>query len=178
MSNVATLDSAGPADQPAQPANARPAGTLFAGVVIGGALAYLFDPDRGARRRAILRSEIASLFRSASRDLNARSRDLKNRAQGVGAETRMRISDEAVNDDQLAARVRAELGHHVDRARPIEVAAEGGRVILRGRAPESEIEAVVVAARGVRGVRDVDNRLQPPLRSSLFSSEVDWPATP
>jgi len=149
-----------------------PAALLLAGAAIGAAVSYLFDAANGASRRAVLRDKAASLLRSAGRDVNARARDVKNRAQGAVAETRTRFGDESVEDEQLAARVRAALGHHIDRVRPIEVVAEGGHVILRGQAPESEIETAVAAARTVRGVAGVENCLQP-LPTTEERSDVD-----
>src|SRR5215207_7542595 len=101
---------------------------LLAGAVIGAALAYLFDPDRGAARRAILRDQVTSLLRSAGRDLNARARDVRNRSQGVLAEARTRVGDQSTDGDQWVGRVRAAVGHRVDRVRWIEVVAEGDRV--------------------------------------------------
>jgi osmotically-inducible protein OsmY len=56
--------------------------------------------------------------------------------------------------------------------RPIEVVAEGGRVVLRGQVPEYEIEAAIATARTVRGVADVENQLQP-MTAARLSSDVD-----
>jgi osmotically-inducible protein OsmY len=166
MSNFADRSTVASSDTNASLRNqgnnpGSPVRVLLAGVAIGATLTYLFDPSGGARRRAVLRDQAASLLRSTGRALNARARDTQNRLRGVVAETRTRFGDEVVEDDQLAARVRAELGHHVERVRPIEVTAEGGRVILRGEAPENDIDTVVATARKVRGVSEVQNDLRP-----------------
>jgi osmotically-inducible protein OsmY len=136
-------------------------GTLLIGLVAGAALAFLFDPARGATRRAVLRDKLASALRSTRRDVNAKALDLKQRGQGLIAETRNRMNDENVGDEQLVARVRAALGHHVDRVRPIEVVADGDRVILRGSIDAADIETAVATARTVRGVAEVENQLEP-----------------
>jgi osmotically-inducible protein OsmY len=149
-----------------------PRRTLLAGVAIGAGLSYLFDPTRGAGRRAMLRDRAVSLVRSAGRDLNARAHDVKNRVQGTLAEARTHLRNEAAENEQLAARVRAALGHRIERVRPIEVVAEGGRVVLRGQVPEYEIEAAIATARTVRGVADVENQLQP-MPAARLSSDVD-----
>jgi osmotically-inducible protein OsmY len=133
---------------------------LLAGMAIGATLAYLFDPDRGAARRARLRDQGAAFLRSAKWDAQAAAQDVRNRAKGAIAESRAASDDESIGPDQLVARVRSALGHHVDRVRPIEVTAENGRVILRASADAGDIDRVIETVRSVRGVSEVDNRLE------------------
>jgi osmotically-inducible protein OsmY len=133
---------------------------LLAGIAIGAGLAWLFDSDRGAGRRAKLRDKAASFLRSLAWDAQAKAQDVRNRAQGALAERRAGSEEESVGSDQLVARVRAALGHQVDRVRPIEVTAENGRVVLRGSADADDIDRVVATVREVRGVSEVDNRLE------------------
>lgn len=61
--------------------------TLLAGMVIGATLMYLLDPEQGGRRRALLRDKFIALSNDATDTLGKTSRDLRNRAQGVIAET-------------------------------------------------------------------------------------------
>lgn len=61
--------------------------TLLAGMVIGAGLMYLFDPEQGGRRRALLRDQLVGLSSDAAGVLGKTARDLRNRAQGVIAET-------------------------------------------------------------------------------------------
>jgi osmotically-inducible protein OsmY len=150
----------------------NPTLTLLAGVGIGAVMSYFLDPDRGAKRRALVRDQVSSLLRSAGRDVNARARDVKHRVEGAVAESRARSSDEIPDNDQLAARVRAALGHHVEQVRPIEVTAENGRVILRGQAQAHEIEDVITTAQSVRGVAQVENHLEP-LQQSPQTQSTD-----
>ena len=59
---------------------------LLTGVTVGAGLMYLFDPERGRRRRALLRDRALSLSNQTGDVLGRRARDLSNRAQGVAAE--------------------------------------------------------------------------------------------
>jgi hypothetical protein len=58
------------------------------GVAVGAALMYVFDPDRGRRRRALARDKAIHAARVASDTVGSTSRDLSNRARGVAAEAR------------------------------------------------------------------------------------------
>lgn len=69
----------------------RSGGALFAwiGGIAAGALAmYVFDPDRGRRRRALARDKAIHAAHVAGDRLGSRTRDLSNRAKGFVAETR------------------------------------------------------------------------------------------
>ena len=55
----------------------------------GAALAlamFLRDPDKGRRRRALARDKMRSTAVRARKRINAKSRDLSNRARGLQAE--------------------------------------------------------------------------------------------
>jgi osmotically-inducible protein OsmY len=138
-----------------RPTNAM---TLLAGIGIGAALMYFLDPVGGGRRRALVRDQATGAVNTAERELKGRSTDLRNRARGAAAELR-KVGDDHPSDDQLVARVRAELGHRVEHARAIDVVAERGRVTLRGPVLSSELDDVLSTARKVRGVEQVDNQL-------------------
>jgi len=133
---------------------------LLAGLGIGAALMYLLDPARGARRRSLIRDKAARASRMTGRELIERAQDAKNRARGQVAQLRGRLAgDDQLDDDQLVARVRAELGHRVDRARSVEIAASNGEVTIRGHVPPDGVDDIVAAVRGVRGVKQVNNEL-------------------
>src|SRR4051812_46910406 len=96
---------------------------LLSGIGIGAALMYFIDPDRGTRRRHVLRDKANSAARSLADDARDAVQNARNHGQGVVAEARRRLREEQVTGEQLVARIRAELGHHVERARAIEVVA-------------------------------------------------------
>jgi osmotically-inducible protein OsmY len=144
---------------------------LLAGLGIGAALMYLLDPDRGARRRSLIRDKAARASRVTGRELVERAQDVKNRARGQVAELRDRLgAGDQLDDDQLVARVRAELGHRVDRARSVEIAANNGEITIRGQVPPDGVDDIVAAVRGVRGVKQVYNELE-------IRSPSDTPST-
>ncbi|HKA36483.1 MAG TPA: YtxH domain-containing protein [Thermoanaerobaculia bacterium] len=61
---------------------------LLGGLGVGAALMYIFDPSRGARRRAVARDKALKYARVAGERFGKKSRDLKNRARGLAAEIR------------------------------------------------------------------------------------------
>ncbi|HYJ46308.1 MAG TPA: hypothetical protein VEV81_06805 [Pyrinomonadaceae bacterium] len=60
---------------------------LLGGIGLGAALMYMLDPDQGRRRRAVTRDKLVSASNKTGQVIGKRSRDLRNRAQGVIAET-------------------------------------------------------------------------------------------
>src|SRR5918992_5550350 len=106
--------------------------TLISGIGLGAALMYMLDPDRGRRRRALVRDKLASAANKTPDALGATARDLRNRARGLAAQTRSMFAHEDVSDEVLVARVRSAMGRVVSHPSSIEVAAKQGRVTLRG----------------------------------------------
>jgi hypothetical protein len=138
----------------------RTIGILAGGLGLGAALMYVLDPERGKRRRAVVRDKTLSGARKAGDRLAARSRDLKNRARGVGAELKSLAKSEETSDPVLEERVRAELGRVVANPGSVEVSAIAGTVILSGSILTSELDELLSAVRGVPGVAEVENRLE------------------
>lgn len=138
----------------------RMVGMLLGGLGLGAALMYVLDPERGKRRRALVRDKAVSGAHKAGDRLAARSRDLKNRARGVAAEMKGLTKSDRPDDAVLAERVRAELGRTVDHPASIDVQAVGGTVFLSGSVLTGELDELLSAVRGVPGVEDVENRLE------------------
>ena len=150
----------------------RTMGILVGGLGLGAALMYVLDPDRGKRRRALVRDKALSGAHKAGDRLAARSRDLKNRARGVAAEVKALTKSDEPDDLVLAERVRAELGRTVGHPASIDVEAVAGTVILSGSVLTSELDELLSAVRGVPGVEDVENRLE------TYETPGDVPARP
>ena len=134
---------------------------LLAGVGLGAALAFILDPDRGARRRALARDKVIRGARLTRDGLDATACDMANRARGIVAATRGRLSHETVDDDTLVERVRAKLGRASSHAHAIDVYACDGDVTLRGPILDREHSAALAAARSARGVSLVIDELEP-----------------
>ncbi|HEU5439669.1 MAG TPA: SRPBCC family protein [Ktedonobacterales bacterium] len=126
---------------------------------LGAAAMYLFDPERGERRRALLRDKLTRLANVSDRALNKVSDDLANRLQGAAAEFQSLGRDGSASDDVIVARVRSQLGRVCAHPGAIEVTAQGGRVTLSGDVLADEAEVVVARVGAVRGVQSVTNRL-------------------
>ena len=66
---------------------------LLAGFGAGVALMYFFDPDRGNRRRALLRDQISKWMRIARETISGKAEDMGNRTRGVMIETRKQVKE-------------------------------------------------------------------------------------
>jgi hypothetical protein len=62
--------------------------TILMVFAAGAACAYLFDPQQGRRRRALLRDKLYSQAKTVQDRAPKIAKDLRNRAQGVVAEVR------------------------------------------------------------------------------------------
>lgn len=133
---------------------------LVGAMLAGAGLMYLLDPDRGARRRALVRDQATSAQRRAIRTLQATFEDARSRASGTLAEAQQRWRGEDVPDGTLVERVRSRLGLVSSDPSAIEVTAREGCVTLRGVVGRAELAAIVRAAKWTRGVRLVDDQLE------------------
>ncbi|HEX6302869.1 MAG TPA: BON domain-containing protein, partial [Anaerolineales bacterium] len=128
---------------------------------LGAGFMYLFDPDEGNRRRALIRDQFTRLLRRSDAYIEKTARDARNRARGAVAETMAMLSqEEDVSDWVLAERVRAEIGRVSRYSSAIEVSADQGKVTLAGPVIANEVERVISSVDSVRGVKEIDNRLE------------------
>jgi hypothetical protein len=131
--------------------------TFGAGLGLGTGLMYLLDPDRGRRRRALLRDKGAWAVRKTGDCIEVTARDLRNRVQGI---THVHSSSEPVDDRIVAERVRSKLGRVVSHPGAIEVEAQDGKVTLSGPILVEEIPELLACVKDVRGVNQVINNLE------------------
>jgi osmotically-inducible protein OsmY len=136
--------------------------TVVCAAGVGAALMFLFDPDNGRRRRALLKDKSARYARKAQEAEDALVRQTLHHVRGALATIRGRVTPpEPVDDTVLTERVRAALGHVMPDAHAIDVKVRDGCVILKGPVTQDEMGEIVACAGRVRGVQQVDNRLSP-----------------
>lgn len=132
---------------------------LVTAFAAGAAAMYYLDPVAGRRRRALVRDRGIATRHDVEDFARAKSKRAGDRMRGMVARSRSRMSDEAVDDDQLHQRIRARLGHVIEHAGEINVDVNDGHVVLRGIAAPHEIDEVVSTISSMRGVEGIDNRL-------------------
>lgn len=141
---------------------------LVAGLA-GAALAYLFDPDRGKRRRTQGRDRLLGGFRRAGGRAGRAGRHAASDAQGLAHRAFHEPGgDPDPNDATLAQRVLSELFRDPDVPKGrINVNVERGVVVLRGDLDDpSRAEELERRALQVPGVQAVEN---------LLHSRREWP---
>jgi len=80
---------------------------LLSGVAIGAGTMFLLDPDRGARRRALIRDKGVRAANKTTDGLDALTRDVANRTRGAAASLRGRFDRRTPDERKLIERVRA-----------------------------------------------------------------------
>ncbi|MCC6802591.1 MAG: YtxH domain-containing protein [Anaerolineae bacterium] len=157
--------------QSAQPANEGlpPLLALVIGVLGGAALMYLFDPDRGAQRRASLREQatrVAADVSESVQETTERVRDEVSRVVSEAEESIEHAADQlkgaatSTADLALDALVRAEVGRSTSDPASVEVEVKDGVVTLSGKVLASEAQPLVENVQAVPGVVSVQNRLE------------------
>lgn len=141
-------------------AGMSPAITACATLGTGAGLMYLFDPDRGACRRARLKDKAAHAINKTGAAVGSVSRDMTNRVCGLAAQAGSVFKSGGADDDTLAARVRSRMGRAVSHPGAVEVTAQNGVVKLSGDTLTHEVDALLSCARSTPGVRCVDNQLR------------------
>jgi uncharacterized membrane protein len=138
----------------------RTFGGLLFGAMLGAVAMYVFDPDKGRRRRAIARDKARSLGGDVVDLVNTAARDVAFRAHGLKAQALRPFRRDGVPDDLvLIERVRAKMGRVVSHPHAIQIGARQGRVTLSGPILGSEVDRLRTAVRSVWGVSEVEDHL-------------------
>jgi uncharacterized membrane protein len=135
-------------------------GRVVTGIALGAGLMYFLDPDRGRRRRAMLRDQAVHAAHQAADAAGATSSDLQNRLYGMGAELRSWFREEEVSDEVLSARVRSVIGTVVSHPGSIRVTVRDGHVLLEGPVLAREVRRLLKRVARVRSVIDVEDHLE------------------
>lgn len=143
-------------------ATSRAWGKWLAGAAVGAAAMYLSDPDRGRRRRALVRDKFVSTAHRSTDAVGVASRDIANRMQGMRAKTVRLFSGrrKAMDDQLLVEQVRSRVGRAVSHPHAIKVHAQDGGLILSGPVFAHEKQQLLAAVRSIPGVRSIDDDLQ------------------
>lgn len=135
------------------------------GAALGAALAWLFEPSAGRRRRALLRDRSLAFLRRGARSGVRAGKAVGADAYGVGQKAaHLREQPKDLDDQTLKDKVESELFREVDAPKgQVNVNAQDGIVQLRGEVGSPKlIEELVQRTRSVQGVRDVENLLHLP----------------
>lgn len=133
--------------------------SVVVGMAIGAGLVYFLDPDRGTRRRALVRDQLVHAGHELEAAAGAGARHARNRGLGLAHEAKAGLLERDVDDRVLEERVRSAFGRTVSHPGTITVTADRGTVTLTGDVPTTEVQELVQRVRSVRGVQHVENRL-------------------
>jgi uncharacterized membrane protein len=135
--------------------------TAIGGFAAGAALMYLTDPNRGRRRRAILRDKAGAWWRDVANEFGKAGRDLSNRAHGLPLVRESARRSSEAEAPRLEARVRSKIGRAVSHPHAIRASVEeNGRVVLEGHILAAEVTGLLKAVGAAAGVNEVVNRLE------------------
>lgn len=136
---------------------------FLGGMGIGAGLMYLLDPDKGRRRRALVRDAADHAVRVTDRAIGKTTRDFENRVHGVAAELGGLFHREechGLDDQVLEARVRSQLGRIVSHPHAVSVEANQGRITLSGHILAKEVGRLIKRAWAVPGVTCIESKLE------------------
>ena len=133
---------------------------LLGGMGLGASLMYCLDPDRGRRRRAMVRDELVRAVHEAGDALDKGLRDWNQRVSGSLIEAASRFVPGSVSDEVLTPRIRSALGRCVSYPQGIEVIVNAGHVTLRGPILERDVTRLLAKVRHMKGVKDITEELE------------------
>lgn len=134
-------------------------GAVITGLGLGAGLMFFLDPERGRRRRALVRDRMVHAARVGTDAVSATRRDVAHRAAGAAARLRGARDAAPVDDTVLVERVRARLGRVVSHPRALHVESAAGVVTLRGPILTAEVGRLLREVKRVRGVVEVIDAL-------------------
>lgn len=133
--------------------------SLIEGIGLGAFAMFLLDPDRGARRRALLRDQFIHQGTKKREAVNIMATDFVNRTRGLGYRLRSQFNHDQVSDEILVERARAELGHFVTHAHAIQITCTGGVLSISGPVLATEMDSCLRCIQSISGVKQVINNL-------------------
>jgi hypothetical protein len=120
---------------------------------------YLFDPDQGRRRQALLRDQAMHWLGVAREELETEWRDARNRARGTAARLRRIGASPPTSDEAVAGRIRARFAS-LEQAGALRVEVRDGCVHLSGPVLARDAERARRIVRHVRGANRLVDELE------------------
>ncbi len=134
--------------------------SLIEGIGLGAVAMFLLDPERGVRRRAMLRDQVVHQATRKRRAVQVMTHDFVNRTKGLRYKVQGQLRRDEVSDQTLAERARAEVGHLVSHSGSIQISSQNGILTLSGPILISELDACLRAMQMIPGVKEVRNDLE------------------
>ena len=126
----------------------------------GAAAMYFLDPDRGKRRRALVRDKAKHTFKVANDTVNKTGRDFRNHVTGTFCRVQSLFRERVSTDAVLQARVRSKMGRVISHPKAVKVEATDGVVSLSGPVMAWEEHPLLEAITGIDGVKGIENLLE------------------
>jgi uncharacterized membrane protein len=134
---------------------------LLGGAAIGATLMYLFDPVRGRKRRARLAGAVTHAQRVERELIGKGLRDARHRARGVAQRALHAFGSHAdVDNEVVAARIRACLGRVVSHPHAVSVVVVSDQVIVSGEILAHEASRTLDSISAIAGKREVVDQLE------------------
>jgi hypothetical protein len=132
---------------------------MFRGGVAGALAMYLFDPDRGRRRRSLLRDQAVHWIAVTVEELATEWRDVRNRVEGGVARVQRIGQPPPTSDEAIAGRIRARFAS-LEQPGAVRVDVREGRVHLSGPVLARDAERARRIVRHVRGASQLVDELE------------------
>lgn len=134
--------------------------TWLGPIAVGAASAWLLDSDSGKRRRGIVRDKTRRAWKVFSGAVQVGAWDLRHVTEGRFAEIRATLQRDTASDRVVRARMRSLLGRHVSHPGAVRISVIDGMATLIGPILRHEVDPLLDALLGVRGVRGIESRLE------------------
>lgn len=125
-------------------------GAALGAMAVGAGLMFLLDPQHGKVRRSLMRNKASRVAREARGYIQSARGGMAGQADSA---------DSSVSDEELAARVRAEIASACTHPTDVYVSVRGDHIVLSGSLPIEEQEAVIARCQAIPGVARVVNNL-------------------
>jgi hypothetical protein len=134
--------------------------SLIEGISLGAVGMFLLDPDQGGRRRALVKDQVVHHANRKREAVRVMGIDFVNRTKGLRYRVKSHLDKNAISDEVLIERCKAEIGHCVSHAGAIQISCLKGAITLSGPILVAEMDACLRQIQAIAGVRQVVNNLE------------------